>query len=447
MTGASHHDGADPYVPHHGDPAYGVEHYDLELAYNPRGNRLDGTATLTCRALAETDRVEVDLHHLKVVNVYCDGSAVRWQHRNGRLRVTLPEPLADGDPFTLRVRYRGTPKPVRVRMLGEAGWEELTDGSIVAAQPHGAPSWFPCNDRPDDKATYACSVTVPAGYRAVFSGEEEGTSRSGSGVTFHFVQEAPMASYLATLQIGRYRRLAQRAVVPIYIAAPDGLRGPAFDASFGRQPAMMAHFVELFGRYPFDTYTAVITDDDLEIPLESQGMSTFGRNFVDPEWKSVRLIAHELAHQWFGNAVTLRRWRDIWLHEGFACYAEWLWAEVGGDRTTQEWADHHYDRLAALPQDLLLGNPGPADMFDDRVYKRGALTLHALRSQIGDDAFFTLLRRWVAEHRGGSVETADFVALCEEVTGGDWAGFFDAWLYATPLPAAPWRSRHASAAR
>ena len=117
-------------------------------------------------------------------------------------------------------------------------------------------------------------------------------------------------------------------------------------AAFGRQPQMMAYFEEAFGPYPFASYTCVITDDDLEIPLESQGMSTFGRNFLVDDWDHERLVAHEMAHQWFGNAVTLGQWKDIWLHEGFACYAEWLWSEESGAASAQERAAHHHERLA-----------------------------------------------------------------------------------------------------
>ena len=221
-----------------------------------------------------------------------------------------------------------------------------------------------------------------------------------------------MATYLATVQIGRYElRPYAGTPVPMAAAVPADA-GPGFEAAFGRQPEMMARFVELFGPYPFAAYTSVVTADDLEIPLESQGLSTFGRNFCRDDWGAIRLVAHELAHQWFGNALTLARWQDIWLHEGFACYCEWLWSEAlrrrhrrrSGPRVTTSGSP-------GSSQDLVLADPGPELMFDDRVYKRGALTLHALRVTVGDDAFFSLLKDWVAEHTGGSVTTEDFRAF------------------------------------
>jgi aminopeptidase N len=217
-------------------------------------------------------------------------------------------------------------------------------------------------------------------------------------------------------------------------ALPGRLRRN-FDDDFGRQPEMMKLFVGLFGPYPLaNGYTVVVTDDALEIPLEAQGISIFGANHCDGSGASERLIAHELAHQWFGNSVTVRRWRDIWLHEGFATYAEWLWSEHSGGPDADERARQYYERLRALPQDLLLADPGPRDMFDDRVYKRGALTLHTLRKQLGDEKFFALLRDWTTQHRHGNVTTDDFTRLAATYSDTSLQGLWDAWLYSTKLP-------------
>ena len=143
---------------------------------------------------------------------------------------------------------------------------------------------------------------------------------------------------------------------------------------------MLELFTRLFGDYPFAGYTVVVTEDELEIPLESQGLSTFGSNFLSTEWHAERLIAHEMSHQWFGNSLTLGSWRDIWLHEGFACYCEWLWSEESGKETAHERARRALaSGSTTTTRTSLLGDPGPELMFDDRVYKRGALLLHALR--------------------------------------------------------------------
>ena len=166
-------------------------------------------------------------------------------------------------------------------------------------------------------------------------------------------------------------------------------------------------------------------------------MSTFGSNFLSSDRDDVRLVAHELSHQWFGNAVTAASWHDIWLHEGFACYCEWLWSEESGGRSADTHARNHWAKLADKPQDLLLGDPGADRMFDDRVYKRGALLLHALRCTVGDERFFALLRTWVDRNRYGSVTTEMFESLADEVTGETLADLFRVWLRERRLPALP----------
>lgn len=421
------------YIPDHGDDSFDVTHYALGLGYKLIGNRLDGDAVLSCVARTATTAVSLDLAGLRVAKVFLDGKPTRFTHRGSRLRITAR--LAAEQEFELRVRYAGSPGVLKVRDLDDAGWEELTDGVIVAAQPHGAPTWFPCNDRPSNKATYAITLAAPSDYYVAMSGRLTDQRRRGSVTEWTWEMPQPMAPYLATVQIGRYeaRDLAEGVIV----VAPPDLKGEGYDGSFGRQPAMMEFFESRFGAYPFDDYTVVVTDDPLEIPLESQSLSTFGRNFASAEWNCVRLVAHEMAHQWFGNAVTLTEWKDIWLHEGFACYAEWLWSEESGLDTAASRAAHYYDKLAGLDQDLLLADPGPALMFDDRVYKRGALTLHALRVTVGDHDFFDILREWVERFGGGNATTADFEALAAEISGESLGSLFDAWLRALPLPALP----------
>ena len=222
--------------------------------------------------------------------------------------------------------------------------------------------------------------------------------------------------------------------VPIYAALPARLKR-TFEHDFARQPQMMKLFVKLFGPYPLATgYTVVVTDDELEIPLEAQGISIFGANHCDGRGGAERLIAHELAHQWFGNSVTVHRWRDIWLHEGFACYAEWLWSEHSGGPSADDWARRYHHGLQHKPQDLLLADPGPRDMFDDRVYKRGALTLHVLRNRLGDDKFFALLRDWTTRHKHGTAFTDDFIVLASRYSHDSLSPLWHDWLFSKALP-------------
>lgn len=426
---------ADPYLPSHGDPSWGAVHYDLDLEYDLLGARLDGVARIEIRAHEDLAKISLDLAYLAVKKVTIDGKPpAKWTHTKHRLVLTPKTRIRAGQAVEIVVKYSGRPRPLVIEPHGDAGWEELADGVIVAGQPHGAPTWFPCNDWCGDKATYRISVRADENYSVVSNGVLTSRTRRGSGETWVYEQQQPMATYLATVQLGRYVPHPIEADVPMAVFAEAG---SDIDAAFADQGRMLAYFSEVFGPYPFDTYSTVVTPDELEIPLESQSLATFGSNFLTGEWRHVRLVAHELAHQWFGNAVTMASMQHIWLHEGFACYSEWLWSEAAGLERADWHARHHYSRLADQPQDLLLADPGPADMFDDRVYKRGALTLHALRGRVGDEVFFTILRTWVERYNGRTVVSADFEELAAEVSGQDLGSLFDGWLRETALPAFP----------
>jgi len=424
------------YFPHRGDRSFSVAHYDLALAYHVDSNQLRGKATLSATAAIDLDELRLDLAGLRVAKVTVDGAGVRFAVKPQHLLVRPRRTIMAGAAFRVVVTYNGQPRPVPDGD-DECGWEELADGVLVAGQTNGAPSWFPCNDRPDDKATYRIELTAPNGYHVVANGVRTSQWRSASSTTWVYEQREPMATYLATVQLGRYVvHPVAGSSVPMNAVLPQRLLG-SYDSAFARQPEMLDFYARLFGPYPFAEYTVVVTDDHLEIPLEAQGMSTFGSNFLSSDWDNVRLVAHELSHQWFGNALTLSSWRDIWLHEGFACYCEWLWSEESGGRSAESRARDHWGKLAAKAQDLVLGDPGPDLMFDDRVYKRGALLLHALRLTIGDARFFALLRTWVEQNRYGSVTSEMFESLAAEVAGEPLVEFFGSWLRRRQLPGLP----------
>lgn len=424
----------DPYLPGSGNGGYAVESYAIDLRYKVATNRLDATATIVAVSTQPLARFTLDLSRLHASRVRVDGRKAAVSHAPGKIAVTPTVALAEGQRFTVVIDYSGSPAPRR-SAWGLVGWEELDDGVIVAAQPSGAPTWFPCNDHPADKASYSIRITTEQAYSVVCNGRLASHTVAAGRGTWVYEQPEPTSTYLATVQIGRYaNRDVDLAGVAGTYAYPRELEARV-DHDFALLPEMMRFFVSVFGPYPFEGYTAVVTPDELEIPLEAQGLAIFGANHVDGERGAERLIAHELAHQWFGNSVGLASWRHIWLNEGFACYSEWLWSESKGGPSADELARSARARLADLAADIIVGDPGAGAMFDDRVYKRGAVALHALRLHLGDESFFERVRAWAAERRHATATTDDFL----EHVGATGAALLRAWLFALPVPELPRR--------
>jgi aminopeptidase N len=427
---------ADSYLPGHGNGGYRVKHYDLELDYRIGPNRLSGHAVISAVATQALSRFSLDLAGFRVNRVLVDGRAAKFTRRLGKLTVKPARSLAAGARFRVEVRYVGNPRPVS-GMWGDIGWDELADGSLVASQPIGAPSWFPCNDHPADRATYRVSLTTASSYSVLVTGNLVSQRSGASTTTWVYERPEPTAAYLMSVQIGRYEdvELASGAV-PQRAAVPARLRKP-FARDFARHGQIMDVLQGFFGPYPFGEYVVVVTDDDLDDPIEAQGMAIFGANHIDGRRTHERLAVHELAHQWFGNSLTIADWRHIWLNEGFATYAEWLWSAESGGASAWALAHTWHARMAAKPADLRISDPGVARMFDERVYKGGALTLHALRHEIGDVRFFALVKAWATEHRHSTVTTGQFVSMAEQYAGRSLTEFFAAWLDSSRLPPLP----------
>ena len=387
-----------------------VTHYDLNFDYKVAPNRLDAVATLTLTTWRELNHLTLDLTSglaVRRVEASSGFGVKRYRQSGGKLRITFDQFIPVDTELQLTIRYGGTPRPRRTAW-GLLGWEELENGALTANQPDGAPSWFPCDDTPDEKATYTFNVRADRGYVAVTNT----TAR-------------PMATYLATVQVGQFHRVALGRNTVAWLPPRTQV------GDLDKQQAMLDYFETVFGPYPFEDYQVVVHEDELEIPLEAQGLSIFGVNHLRG---NERLIAHELAHQWFGNSLGIAQWEDIWLNEGFACYAEWLWADFSGQMPIDASVRTHYDKIA--PMHFTLKDPGPRDMFDDRVYKRGAITLHALRRTAGDPAFFAAVRDYVARGAHGIVEPFDLVnAFARQgVAVGD---VLDAWVNHPELPECP----------
>jgi aminopeptidase N len=434
--------GGDPYFPAAGNGGYDVGHYDLTLAYDPATGRLDGTAVVTLTATADLDSLSLDLRGLTVSSVLVDGKRAKYEQlptdaagRGGELVIRTRPKLKAGTTHDVTVVYGGVPGQPTDLEGALYGFVSFSDGALVANEPEGASTWYPVNDLLTDKATYDFRITVPEGKAAVANGELVGTPTTTNGrTTFVWRATDPMASYLSTASIGDYvlRTSTGPGGLPILDFVDSDITGEALaitNASLALQPEMIAFFEGIFGDYPFTSFGSIVDDDSVGYALETQ---------TRPVYSDVAregTVAHELAHQWIGNSVTPETWQDLWLNEGFATYAEWLWTDSRGGTTVEQSFDAVYstpaeDEFWATPP----GDPTPQTLFAAAIYDRGAAALQALRVEIGDEAFFTLLRRWATENAGGNVSTADLVALAEQVSGQQLDAFFDTWIYAAGKP-------------
>lgn len=422
----------DPYFPKSGNGGYDVQHYDLELGYAPRRFRLDAVATITATATHGLSRFNLDYRGPKLRALTVDGQPAATSRAGQELIVTPPAPIAAGQQFEVVVSYAGQVGPLTDGDGSISGWIPTGDGAFVAGEPRGAPTWFPCNDHPTDKATYETTITVPAGRTALANGILTNQTTSAGRTTFTWREDNPMATYLATATSGRFG-LEQASVgdIPSYIAV-DPREAKQSRRALAKLPQILAFLESSFGDYPFASTGAIVDHAPfVGYALETQTLPLFGSAPDEP------ILVHELAHQWFGDSLTPARWEDIWLNEGFATWSEWLWSDHKGAETLERTFKDLYEVPARNRE--FWGPPpgapgGPRHLFDASVYVRGAMTLEALREKIGDSSFLLILRRWTAEHRYGNVSTPEFIALAEQESGQQLDAFFRVWLYQRDKP-------------
>ena len=424
----------DPYFPGLGNGGYDVTHYDLQLRYEPETEQLDGTTTIFAEATQDLSSFNLDLYGYEVRSVTVDGTAADFGRANRELTITPAGPIRTDTTFTVAINYAGVPEPVPSNALGHTGWFTTdSGGTFTLSEPEGAESWYPVNNHLSDKATYAFSVTVPEEYTVVTNGEGVNMEHAGPGYSTYISRmTSPMASYLASVGIGKLVVEVEEGPNGVLIrnAFAESLAEDA-SVAFSGQDEMMEFFNSQFGPYPFTVYGALVVDRELGVALENQTLSLFGEGFARADPNDIT-IAHELAHQWFGDHVTPTTWKDIWLNEGFATYGQWLWTEHAYGRSVDQLA-RDYEGAGFGPP----GDPGNDNIFDGAVYIRGAMTLHALRLTVGDERFFEILRTWVTEYGGKNASTADFIALATRVSGQPVDQLINTWLYDEAQPELP----------
>lgn len=424
----------DERYPELGSDDLDVGHYDVTLRYDGgTSSRLTAYVEISGVLADATDRIALDFDGETPPQVRLDGDLVESDRQGRELLIPLGDVRDAGERFVVEAEV-SVPLDRPGFTPERAGIFPTADGLWSVNEPDGVSTWIPANDHPTDKATWTFTFDVPSGLVGVANGTLVADDRDGDRATFVWEQRDPMATYLVLLLVGDYDLVdgaTTASGVPLRHAVLADVADvlPAYEDI---TVAQFAFFEPLFGPFPFDGYGLAIADSQPGLAMETQGRSLFSSLDLDGSTGPLQhlLLAHELAHQWFGNAVSPAQWNDIWLNEGFATYAQWLWLDEAG---FQPLAVSAATALAGLPPD---GWPldEPAELFGLVSYDGGAAALHALRLTIGDDAFFAGLRAWVARHDDDAATTEDFRAVMEDVSGVDLTELFDEWVHAERPP-------------
>jgi aminopeptidase N len=441
----------DSRYPQLGNSGYDVQQYNLDLnVVDVASSNLDATTTIEAKATQSLSSFNLNFAGFEIESIVVNGQTAEFSRDGDELTVTPTEALHQGDDFTVEVKYKGSPEPTQSLSFSSeesstfpVGWVTHNGGSYVVGEPNGAETFYPVNNHPLDKATYNFRVTTPKPYEVAANGVLEETIDNGDTNTYVFEANDPMASYLSTVNIYKgFNTETQTSPdgVPIRNYFAEGIPEEKLEP-FKRQPEMIDYFSEIFGSYPFEVYGSAVVNTPINVDaLETQTLSVFGLEALDNP-KLEETVAHELAHQWFGNSLSLSDWGDIWLNESFATYAQGLWVEEsqGGSEALNGWVKEQFANVALDFDNLVApGNPPGDDLFNfNSIYTWGSVGLHALRQEIGDEAFFDSLKTYTESFQGGNVTPEDFISITEEASNQELDAFFDRWFYTETLTSIP----------
>lgn len=448
----------DSLFPTIGNGGYDATHYDLDLSYtNVLTRVLRGSATITATATQNLSAFSFDFQGMAVSSVTVDGAPASFAYDfdASKLLVTPARGIRSGTTFATTVVYGGPPSPVIDPDGSPEGWLSNIDyGAVSLGEPLGSQGWFPVNNVPTDKATFDISVTTSGDFQAVSNGVLEAATPHADGTTtYDWSSDEPMAPYLATVSVGRFDTSGSDLSDParplyVYVDASFTRAADSIIPNQQRVPAILDWYAGYYGvPYPFRAAGGVVprVSQSVGYVLETQTKPTYPSSNPATRGVGITTIAHENAHQWFGNLVTLARWKDIWLNEGITEFSSWLWdaAENGGDDMPTRFSDI-YDNPFDGPDTTFWSiapaePPTAADIFDsDAMYDRGATTMTAIReifladARLGEPAFRAMMRAWLTDHAFANVTTEEFTALVKRTDpdhAARWDEFFREWLY------------------
>ena len=431
---------------------YDVFFYDLDLELDPDRKSLGGTVEIHFRALSGLAALRIDLYeNLMITGMKLSGEEVSWARNDRAVNVSLPNPLTPGRNYIMTVQYDGKPTGAKNPPWGGGFvWGEDSDGNPwigVACETEGASLWFPCKDHLSDKPdSVRLRMTLPAGLQVVSNGILQNHSSLPGKETYTWLTRYPVSIYNITFYAGKYEHFSDTMLTPQgilnldYYVLPQNLKRAK--KHFLQVKNIINVYSNLYGTYPWMREAFRLVESPFE-GMEHQTAIAYGSGYTNRGWLGGDyIIVHEAAHEWWGNAVSISDFSDIWLHEGFATYSEILFAEqtLGYDNSLLY---ARYNIAASIKNRFPVVGPAGVSYWNNRdndVYNKGAMILHTIRNIVNDSTlFFDILQTFYSDYAAAShVTTDDFIRIVEHKTGKSWQKFFEVYLHSREVPVLHW---------
>ncbi|MFI5710023.1 M1 family metallopeptidase [Kribbella sp. NPDC051620] len=434
--------------PNLGSNDYDVRSYDVAYGYKPGTTLMNSSVDIKALATRSLSSFSLDAVAKQVSAVSVNGLPAEYKLDNGKekLDITPKLPLLRGLPFRVRIAFTADrslqPKaPQFPEQAHFEHWIPANDGFALLGQPDRSHLFFPMNDIPSDKAVVTFRVTVPSDLQAVAGGTLRSKKTVGGRTTYVYTTRDPIPTDVAQLAVGHFTEIKARGPhgLPVrsYVDTPQA---KAAKTRVDLIPGQLRWVEEQLGtRYPFETYGVLGIRPELNVALESATLSMFTAGYLAiPETTGVAVMVHELVHQYFGNAVSVRSWDDMWLSEGHASYYGGLYASTNGGPSFEDFVKRAYD--FDLENRPVYGPPGrPADTIDvlGGTNAGGAVMLYGLSKQVGPKTFRQIEHTFIERYRNKSATTQDYIDVANQVSGKDLTAYITSWIYAKTTPELP----------
>ncbi len=405
-----------------------IKKYKLKVGLFPAEKRITAEAEIKLK-LSSGDRIILNFYdNMKIDNLLLNGKRSSFERDEKHLFIDTKS--VNGDSIRIKIYYSGTPENMG---FGSFVFDEYNGTPVVysLSEPIFASTWFPCNDIPGDKALAELYITNDSDFVSVSNGKLIGIEKNGNRKTYHWKTVYPISTYLIAMYSAKYEHFTDIFITPEndsmkleYFIFPDHLEEAQKDFEINK--GALKIFSELFGTYPFIKEKYGVAEFLWQLgAIEHQTITGIGSNFLSGRKFFDDVYIHELAHQWWGDAVTVKSWKDVWLSEGFATYSEALFYERESGRDAL--ISTMMEKFGSF-EGKKLYDPGK-NLFDKVVYNKGAWVLHMLRYEVGDENFFEILRNYYNKFKYKNASTRDFQNICETVSGKRLDDFFQQWIY------------------